>query len=123
MEYVQAQLFNKSTYSISVNLEGPKTNQFRIFFQDTNGALYPLLLQDVLNFEINATPSNQLKLGNTFEEYYYHKLGLPSEHTLQAIDLMKVKLVLIPNMAQQPNGGFTYLIGNEFRTSILVVDN
>jgi hypothetical protein len=45
---------------------------------------------------------------------------------LSAYDPSKVKLVLIPNMFSQPgvlDDSLTYYIGNEFRVSILVVDN
>jgi hypothetical protein len=62
IEYVTAQLINKTTYSVSVNLEGPKTNQFRIFYQDVNGALYPIVKPEVLSFDINAGPVNSLVL-------------------------------------------------------------
>lgn len=36
----------------------------------------------------------------------------------QTFDITKVKIVILPNML-----GSTYIIGNEFRASILVVDN
>lgn len=45
---------------------------------------------------------------------------------LSAYDPSKVKLVLIPNMFSHPgvqDNSLTYYIGNEFRVSILVVDN
>jgi hypothetical protein len=125
LEFVQASLFNKSHYQVSVNLEGPKTNQFRIYFQDYNGALYPLTVPDQINFVINTGGSGLL---TSFEEYYYSKLGLPSYAVPQmlqqavAFDPTKIKLVLIPNMVDQ-GGQLTYFIGNEFRTSVLVVDN
>lgn len=102
-------MFNKSTYSISVNLEGPKTNQFRIYYQDTNGALYPLITPDVINFEINTGGQNSLQSIGNFDEFYYHKLGLSNDvHQMleqQAFDPSKVKLVLIPNMILNPLTG------------------
>ncbi len=129
-----AQLINKTTYNISVNLEGPQTNQFRIYYQDTNKALFPLIDPDVLNFEINTAGGAMLMqsaLDRDFEHFYYEKLGHQNWMThnkiiLTAYDASKVKLVLIPNMFTQPGGSepsMVYYIGNEFRVSILVVDN
>ena len=64
-----------------------------------------------------------------FEAFYYEKLGYQNWMTtkmLSAYDPSKVKLVLIPNMFSQPgvqDNSLTYYIGNEFRVSILVIDN
>ena len=49
-----------------------------------------------------------------------------TQKMLSGYDPTKVKLVLIPNMFSQPgeqDDSLTYYIGNEFRVSILVVDN
>jgi len=103
IEYVTAQLINKTHYNISVNLEGPQTNQFRIYYQDTNKALFPLIGPDVLYFEINTAGPALMQSG--FEDFYYEKLGYQSWMTtkmLSAYDPSKVKLVLIPNMFSQP---------------------
>jgi hypothetical protein len=79
IEMVNAQLVNKTTYTVSVNLEGPKTNYFRIYYQDANGALYPLISPDVIAFEIGTANSQLLKstFSEDFDSFYYPKLGLP----------------------------------------------
>jgi len=50
-------------------LEGPQTNQFRIYYQDTNKALFPLLSTDVLYFEINT--AGPALMQTPFENFYY----------------------------------------------------
>jgi hypothetical protein len=56
-----------------------------------------------------------------FETFYYEKLNL-SKTSLLAYSPSNLNMILIPSMNKN-NGRLTYYIGNEFRVSVLLVDN
>lgn len=61
-------MINKTQYRLVINLEGPQTNEFRIYYQDWNGALYPIITPEVVQFEINS--ANVVNTLRAFNEGY-----------------------------------------------------